>query len=94
MRCNKLDQFDRAVANTVYKAFEDDKFCKLLLIDKDYYHPFREIVEIEKGNSAQYTFRQYVKNKFYKKGKMKVELELDVLYKKDGVIYPKIQAKL
>lgn len=86
LKCNKNDEFSRNVAELVYKAFQDKDFAKYALIDKEYYHPEVKLIDIPEGNTLEYTFREYIKDNFFKKGKIVVKNEVEALYKSNELV--------
>lgn len=86
LKCNKNDEFSRNVSELVYKAFRDEDFAKYALIDKKYYHPVVKLVDIPQGNTLEYTFREYIKENYFKKGKIAIRKEVEALYKGNQLV--------
>lgn len=86
LKANKKDEFSRNVAELVYKAFQDEDFAKYALIDKEYYHPVIKLVDIPEGNTLEHTFRGYIKDNFFKKGRIVIKNEVEALYKGNELV--------
>ena len=86
LKANKNDEFSRNVAELVYKAFQDRNYARFWSIDTDYYHPVIKLIDIQEGNTLEYTFREHIKDNFFKKGKIVVKKEVEALYKGNQLV--------
>lgn len=89
LKCNKNDKFFKYVAKRVYKMH-------IALTPKlswfENYHPKIELIVIENGDTAKYTFKKYCEL-YYKKqttvildNNKKTKIKYDYLYNNDGEI--------
>ena len=79
--CAKSDQFSKDFAKIAYSRYQFSKIYQKEL------HPQLFYIEIKEGDSAEYTFRQYCYQNFYRKIKQTYRpmIEHDVLTIGDGI---------
>lgn len=79
--CAKSDQFNKDFAKIAYNRYHNSKIYQKEL------HPQISYIEIKDGDSAEYTFRQYCYNTFYRKIKhtYRPMIERELLTCGDGI---------